>query len=68
MDEETKITFYPSVNKNKYLEFEAEYGANIILTTSGVTVSKAVDKMYLEAEDIEFKGKFFRRDICKFKI
>ena len=68
MNEETKITFYPSVIKNKYLEFEATYGANIILTTSGVTASKAVDKMYLEAEDIEFKGKYFRRDICKFKI
>ena len=68
LDEETKITFYPSVNKNKYLEFEADYGATIILTTSSMTASKAVEKMYLEAEDIAFKGKFFRRDICKFKI
>ena len=68
LNEETKITFYPSVIKNKYLEFEATYGANIILTTSGVTASIAVDQMYLEAEDIDFKGKSFRRDICKFKI
>ena len=68
LDEETKITFYPSVNKNKYLEFEADYGATIILTTSSMTASKAVEKMYLEVEDIDFKGKSFRRDICKFKI
>ena len=68
LDEETKATFYPNVNKNKYLEYEANNGPNIILTTSGTTVAKAVEKMYEEAEEIEFKGKSYRRDICKFKI
>lgn len=68
LDEETKATFYPNVNKNKYLEYEANNGSNIILTTSGTTVAKAVEKMYEEAEEIEFKGKSYRRDICKFKI
>lgn len=68
LDEETKVTFYPNVNKNKYLEYEANNGSNIILTTSGTTVAKAVEKMYEEAEEIEFKGKSYRRDICKFKI
>lgn len=68
LDEETSINFYPTVNKNRYLEFEANYGAVLVLTTSGVTASKAVEKMYSEASDIDFKGKHYRKDICKFKI
>lgn len=66
LEEETALTFYPSVNKNKYLEFEANYGSVVILTSSGTTASKAVAKMYQEAEDIDFKGKHYRKDICNY--
>mgnify|MGYP004646535259 CR=1 FL=1 len=66
LEEETSLTFYPSVNKNKYLEFEANYGSVVVLTSSGTTASKAVKKMYQEAEDIDFKGKHYRKDICNY--
>lgn len=68
LEEETLLTFYPSVNKNKYLELEANYGSVVVLTSSGTTASKAVSKMYEEVEDIDFKGMHYRKDICKFKI
>ncbi len=66
--EETSVNFYPTVRKNRYLELEANYGAVLVLTTSGLTASTAVEKMYSEASDIDFKGKHYRKDICKFKI
>lgn len=68
LDEDTIITFYPSVKKNKYLEYEANYGSALMLTTIASTASRAVKKMYDEAQNIDFHGIKYRKDICRFKI
>ena len=65
LDETTKIAFYPTVHKNRYLEYEAQKGAVLVLTSSGRTLKSATDKVYSEAEEIKFKGLFYRKDICR---
>ncbi len=67
LDENTVLTFYPNVKKNKYLEYEANSGAVISVTTTANTVSSAVNKMYQEVKDINFDGMYYRKDICKIK-
>ena len=68
LDDETKSTFFPSVRKNKYLELESQYGANLALTSVAPTVARAVEKVYSEASEISFDGMSFRKDICGTKI
>ena len=65
LEDDTLITFYPSVSKNKYLEWEAQNGSVIVLTSSASSLSKAKEKVYQEAADIDFSGIFYRKDICK---
>ena len=65
LDENTIVSFYPSVTKNKYLEFEAPNGPVIVITSSSSSLAKAADKVYIEANDIDFSGIFYRKDICK---
>ena len=65
IDENALVTFYPNVNKNKYLEWEASTGANIVLTCSASSLAKAVEKVYREVLDIDFSGISYRKDICK---
>ena len=63
--EDTLISFYPSVVKNKYLELEANNGSVLVLTSSSSSHSKAREKVYNEAFDIDFRGISYRKDICK---
>ena len=67
LDENTVLSFYPTVKKNKYLELEAEYGPVLILTTSASTAARAANKMYDEVKSLYFKGMYYRRDICNIK-
>lgn len=65
LDEETEIAFYPQTTKNKYLEYEANEGSVVVLTSKGRTVTTSVNKVYEEAKTIDFKGITYRKDICK---
>ncbi len=67
LESDTVLSFYPTVRKNKYLEYEADYGPALVLTASAATTSRAVNKMYDEATSIDFKGLYYRKDICSFK-
>ena len=60
--------FYPSVIKNKYLEYEANAGPVLMITTTAATAAAAVSKMYSEAAEIEFKSVSYRKDICRSKF
>ena len=64
LNDDTIIDFYPTVHKNKYLEFEANTGSVLVLTSSASSLSMASKKVYSEANDIDFLGKFYRKDIC----
>ena len=65
LEEDTSIAFYPSIHKNRYLEYEAQTGAVLVLTTSARTLNSATDKAYSESEEINFKGIYYRKDICR---
>ena len=65
LDENTIVSFYPAVTKNRYLEFEANTGSVMVLTASASSAGRASDKVYAEAEEIDFEGKSYRKDICR---
>ena len=65
LDDETMYSIYPNVNKNKYLEFEANQGPVMVLSSIARTVSSSSKKVYEQAELIKFKGISYRKDICK---
>lgn len=65
LDENIIIDFYPSVIKNRYLEYEAQTGSTIVMTAFAHTISSSVNKIYEEVKSIDFNGLMFRRDICK---
>ena len=46
------------------MEYEANSGSVLVLTTKASTVNSASKKMYAEAAEISFKGQYYRRDIC----
>ena len=64
-DSEDCYSFFPTVIKNKYLEYEAQYGPNLCITKTAGTVSGAKKEIYKELEGIFYKGIYYREDICK---
>lgn len=64
LEEDTIITFYPNVKKNKYLEYEASKDSVVVVTSSASSISRAGEKVYSEIKDIDFKGMYYRKDIC----
>ena len=65
LDENSLISFFPSVNKNKYLEYEAGSGAVLSITATASTLSRALKNVYSEMDEISFAGLTYRKDICK---
>lgn len=63
LDENTVITFYPSITQNKYFEYEASSGAVLSLTCTAAARSRAVETVYSEINEISFKGLSCRKDI-----
>ena len=64
LSESTIITMYPNLSKNKYLEWEASNGCLLGITATSSTITGAREKIYSEIDDIDFLGKFYRKDIC----
>jgi len=64
LDENTLITYYPTVIKNKYLEYESKHGSVMSLMSSASSLAKARKKVYEELAEIDFAGIFYRKDIC----
>lgn len=63
--DDTLLSYYPTVTKNKYLEYEAHNGSVMVVTSSASSLAKACDKVYTEVSDIKFDGKYYRKDICR---
>ncbi len=68
LEDDTFYAYTPRIRKNKYLEYEAINGEVLFISTSASSVTSAVKKLYNEAENINFKGKYLRKDICKLNI
>ena len=62
---DSDIIFYPTVTKNRYLEYEAQTGPVLLLSTCAKTYTKAVTNLYDDAQSVDFKGVYYRKDICK---
>ena len=65
LDEDIEISYFPQTKKNKYLEYEANSGSVAVLTAFARTVTSSTNKIYHEAENINFNGISYRKDICK---
>ncbi len=65
LDENVELSFYPNIQKNRYLEFEAETGPALVITAFGRSPASSAAQVYEEAENIKFKGLYYRKDICK---
>ena len=65
LEEETMVTYYPNVNINKYLEYNARPGQVCVITSGAPTVSSASEKVYKEVQAINFNGVTYRKDICR---
>ncbi len=65
LDDETIVSFAPTVTKNRYLEYEAQNGQVMVLTSIARTNSKSVEKVYEEASNLDFNGIYYRKDICR---
>ena len=64
-DEDIVKTFYPTVQKNRYLEYEVQNGPALVLTSIARTSASSTKKVYQETQNINFSGIFYRKDICK---
>ena len=65
LNESTVVSFYPNVNKNRYLEYEAGDGSVLSITASASSISRAKKIVSKEIEELSFKGMYYRQDICK---
>lgn len=65
LDEETIVAFAPTVLKNRYLEYEAQTGTVMVLTSTANTNAKSAQKTYDEATNISFDGIYYRKDISR---
>lgn len=65
LDEETLVSFFQTVEKNRYLEYEAQSGPVLVLTSTASTGTASARKVYEEASNIDFSGLYYRKDICK---
>ncbi len=62
-DDNILISYYPSVTKNRYLEFQALYGPVLVLSSKASTQRRACNIIDENIDLINFSGKNFRKDI-----
>jgi phosphoribosylamine--glycine ligase len=54
-----------NTKQNEYTEYETLGDRVLVLSTTARTMSRAISNLYDEADEIKFRGKYFRKDICK---
>ena len=63
--QEGTLISHLNTKQNEYTEFETMGDRTLVLTTVGKTLGVATQNLYDEIGAIEFKGKTYRKDICK---
>ena len=63
--QEDTFAVHINTRQNDYTEYEVQGGRALVLMTAAKTISRAVQKLYSEVDALEFKGKTYRKDICK---
>jgi phosphoribosylamine--glycine ligase len=66
LDEVQDDTLIGHINtkQNEYTEFETLGDRTVVITTIAKTISRATLNLYEEIDNIEFKGKYYRKDLC----
>lgn len=64
LDDNIMQSFYSSVSKNKYFEYEVQQGQNLVLTSMASTVTSAAKSVYENIKHINYRGMNYRKDIC----
>ena len=54
-----------NTKRNEYTEYETNGDRTLVLTTTAKTMARAADNLYDEIEAVNFRGKTYRKDICK---
>ena len=54
-----------NTQRNKYFEYLTSGGRTLVLTKTASTLSRARELLYENVDVINFRGKKFRKDICK---
>jgi phosphoribosylamine--glycine ligase len=67
INDSSSISFYSGIQKNRYLEYEAQDGNVLVISSKGNTIRHAAENAYSDAKTIDFLGKTYRTDICKIK-
>lgn len=57
-----------NTKQNEYTEFETMGGRTLVVTTVAKTMGRAAEKLYNEIDAIEFRGKTYRKDICRIPL
>ena len=65
IDDNILTSFYSSIIKNKYFEYEVQQGLNIAITAVARTSSSATKLVYKNIKLMNFRGMNYRKDICK---
>jgi phosphoribosylamine--glycine ligase len=68
INDSSSISFYSGIQKNRYLEYEAQDGNVLVISSKGNTIRHAAENAYSDAKIIDFLGKTYRTDICKINI
>jgi len=63
--QEDTLLAHMNTKQNEYTEFETLGDRILVLTTIAGTMSRAASVLYDEIDAIEFRGKHYRKDICR---
>ena len=65
---EETLVGHINTKQNEYTEYETLGDRTLVITTTAKTMSRAMDKLSEEIDTIDFRGKTYRKDICKIPI
>ncbi|MCD8378187.1 MAG: hypothetical protein LUB59_05310 [Candidatus Gastranaerophilales bacterium] len=63
--QEGTIIAHINTRQNEYTEYETQGGRTLVITSIAKTISRAAANLYNEIDAIEFRGKYYRKDLCK---
>ena len=66
--EENILISHINTKQNEYTEFETTGGRTLVVTATGKTLNRASERLYDEINAIDFKGKTYRKDICRIPV
>ena len=57
-----------NTKQNEYTEFEVLGDRALVISTTAKTLGRASSNLYDEIEEIKFRGKHYRKDLCNVAV